>query len=106
MQPPRALPSWVGELSATVFESHCLQYNLIMNTEDSTTGSEDCLYLNIYAPVRQTGETVPKTLMPVFFWIHGGAFQFGSGNEANVDDVMNYDIIFVTVNYRLGLFGT
>jgi para-nitrobenzyl esterase len=64
-------------------------------------GTEDCLYLDVSAPVRNTNE-----LLPVMFWIHGG------GNTSGLKDlydfnkmVRRHDVIVVRVNYRLGPFG-
>ncbi|XP_014477483.1 PREDICTED: venom carboxylesterase-6-like [Dinoponera quadriceps] len=102
-QPPRAIPAWIGELSATEFGSKCLQYNPMKKDGYSTTGSDDCLYLNIYVPMKE--KTAPRTLMPVIFWIHGGCFQFGSGSDITMGHLMDHDIIFVTFNYRLGPLG-
>ena len=65
-------------------------------------GAEDCLYLYIYVPER-TGN---KIILPVLFWIHGGAFQFGSGMFYGAKYLMDRDVILVTINYRLGPFGT
>lgn len=67
-------------------------------------GAEDCLYLNVYVPVREKNER--KTLLPVIFWIHGGAFQFGTGMMMGAKYLMDHDVIFVTINYRLGPLGT
>ena len=62
--------------------------------------SEDCLFLNIYVPADTTG---PK---PVLVWIHGGAFIGGSGNQYDPSNlVRKNDVIVVTFNYRLGIFG-
>ncbi|XP_025161125.1 venom carboxylesterase-6 [Harpegnathos saltator] len=102
-QPPRVLPPWIGELSATALGSPCHQLTPIATDGAQIIGSEDCLYLNIYVPVRE--KTAPKAPMPVLFWIHGGAFQFGSGSDTGPDYLMDYDVIFVTINYRLGPFG-
>ena len=64
-------------------------------------GTEDCLYLDISAPVRKESE-----LLPVMFWIHGG------GNTSGLKDlydfnkmVRRHNIIVVRINYRLGPFG-
>ncbi|MCI9149268.1 MAG: carboxylesterase family protein [Lachnospiraceae bacterium] len=63
--------------------------------------SEDCLYLNIWAP-DQTGEK-----LPVAFWIHGGGFGGGYGSEMEFDGeaYCSRGVILVTVNYRVGIFG-
>jgi para-nitrobenzyl esterase len=45
---------------------------------------------------------------PVFLWIHGGAFVFGSGNDAFYDGTHlaeTFGVIVVTINYRLGALG-
>lgn len=51
-------------------------------------------------------ENVGK-LKPVMVWFHGGGFLFGSGDDTNFgpDYLMRKDIILVTFNYRLGIFG-
>lgn len=41
------------------------------------TGQEDCLYLNLYAPVKPDQGSDP---LPVMVWIHGGGFTMGSGS--------------------------
>jgi para-nitrobenzyl esterase len=64
-------------------------------------GTEDCLYLDISAPVRKKSE-----LLPVMFWIHGG------GNTSGLKDLYDFNkmvrrhhVIVVRINYRLGPFG-
>ncbi len=48
-------------------------------------------------------------LKPVMVWIHGGAFMEGSGNGENdlygPGYIMDRDVIFVTINYRLAALG-
>ncbi|XP_076675393.1 carboxylic ester hydrolase-like [Andrena cerasifolii] len=101
-QPPEPVQRWDGELKATKKGSICTQYLMSPSDDgDRVTGCEDCLYMNIYVPVRNSS----KGLWPVMFWIHGGGFQFGSGNEADETRLMDRDVIFVTFNYRLGPFG-
>jgi para-nitrobenzyl esterase len=65
--------------------------------------SEDCLYLNVWAPASFSGAS-----LPVMVWLHGGAFMHGSGNEMAFNgDVLAAaeDVVVVTVTHRLGLLG-
>ena len=63
--------------------------------------SEDCLYLNIWAPAK-TG-----TPRPVLVFLHGGGFVEGSGGIASYDGtaLAQRGPVVVNVNYRLGVFG-
>ncbi|XP_017962236.2 acetylcholinesterase [Drosophila navojoa] len=65
-------------------------------------GSENCLFLNIYAPKSKSQKP-----MPVMVWIHGGGFWFGSGNRDYYfpAQLMQEEVIVVTLNYRLGALG-
>ena len=67
--------------------------------------SEDCLYLNVWAPEGSVGDTRAK--LPVAMWIHGGAFSGGYGNEITMDGAewAKRGVILVTINYRLGILG-
>lgn len=64
--------------------------------------SEDCLYLNIWAP-KDMGERP----YPVAFWLHGGAFSGGFSSEIEFDgeEYCRKGVILVTVEYRLNIFG-
>ena len=70
-------------------------------SDKDISGTEDCLYLDIFAPSKKSTE-----LLPVMFWIHGG------GNTSGLKDlydftklVKKHDVIVVRINYRLGPFG-
>ena len=70
-------------------------------SNEPISGSEDCLYLDMYAPSKSSEE-----LLPVMFWIHGG------GNTSGLKDlydftklVKKHNVIVVTINYRLGPLG-
>jgi len=103
-QSPRQIPAWIGELSATKLSASCIQYSQIpQNPAEKVEGAEDCLYLNIYTPIRE--KTKENALLPVFFWIHGGAFQYGSGTSFGARYLLDHDVILVTINYRLGPMG-
>ncbi|XP_069123069.1 liver carboxylesterase-like [Argopecten irradians] len=64
--------------------------------------SEDCLTLNIYVP-REISYAVRKSVM---VWIHGGGFYSGRGSMYNGAYIaLHGNVIVVTINYRLGVFG-
>lgn len=67
---------------------------------ETYTYSEDCLFLNIWAPVNAHDA-------PVLFYIHGGGFKGGCGHEKHFDGTAycRQGIITVTMNYRLGPLG-
>jgi len=47
-------------------------------------------------------------LVPVLFWIHGGHFEFGSGEGPIYESAPTAnmsDVVVVTINYRLGALG-
>jgi para-nitrobenzyl esterase len=64
--------------------------------------NEDCLYLNIVAPRTSAGDQ-PK---PVMVWLHGGGLSSGTANSYDPRRlVVEGDIIVVTVEFRLNIFG-
>lgn len=97
------MTAWPGELLATKLPHECLQYiqKLEWMPGDQVIGSEDCLYLHVYVPEREDDNSP----LPVLFWIHGGAFMFGSANSFGPKYVMDKDVILVSVNYRVGPLG-
>lgn len=65
--------------------------------------SEDCLFLNVWTPAIADGKK-----RPVMVWLHGGGFTSGSGASNGYDGVRlarRGDVVVVTVNHRLNLFG-
>lgn len=73
--------------------------------EGTPEQSEDCLYLNVWAPAGSIGKTGAK--LPVAMWIHGGAYMNGYGYEVTMDGDAwaRRGVILVTINYRLGTLG-
>ena len=66
--------------------------------------SEDCLFLNVYAPADRREDN--REALPVLFWIHGGSNQYGEGSSYDPTALVNEGhIIVVTINYRLGALG-
>jgi len=64
--------------------------------------SEDCLYLNIWTPVKST-----KEHLPVLVWIYGGGFSAGSTAELWYDGerLSKKGVVFVSIAYRVGQLG-
>ena len=64
--------------------------------------SEDCLYLNIWAPAKRAAER-----LPVIVWIYGGGYRNGSASMPLYwgDRLARRGVIVVTVAYRLGPLG-
>jgi len=60
--------------------------------------SEDCLYLNVYAPITPGPH-------PVIFWMHGGALFLGQSDDYDPTWLVAKDVVVVTINYRLGALG-
>lgn len=70
---------------------------------DEAPYSEDCLYLNVWT--KAPGDVDRK--LPVAFWIHGGGYREGWGSEPEFDgqEWAGKDVVLVSFNYRLGVFG-
>ncbi|MDE1222406.1 carboxylesterase family protein [Vibrio aestuarianus] len=94
-----------GDIDATQFGDACPQIKATTQAQ-----SEDCLNLNIWRPEG----TVQGEDLPVYVFIHGGDFEYGSGANPMIhgDKVVaqgadeGNPFIAVTFNYRLGQFGT
>ncbi|MCP5040616.1 MAG: carboxylesterase family protein [bacterium] len=109
---PRPPEPWSGRLEALLHGPSCTQFASPAGGRDGVkpggvTGSEDCLYLNVYTP-KFTPESIPTgdERLPVMVWIHGGGNTIG--------DAVPYDgsllatqqkLVVVTVHYRLGILG-
>ena len=115
---PRQVTGWEGVYDATQY-GHCsYQPRAFYNEEEnlkkvfyyrefrkgeSYSYSEDCLFLNIFAP--ETAKVGDK--LPVLVYIHGGGFTGGCGHEKHFDGPVwpGKGVIGVTLNYRLGPMG-
>nr|XP_006825364.1 PREDICTED: pyrethroid hydrolase Ces2e-like [Saccoglossus kowalevskii] len=98
--PPKPKTPWQGEYNASDFRTACIQPENPMIPVDKIQ-DEDCLHLSVYVPQPQNGK---KSVM---VWLHGGDLTYGSGtmlHDGTVLSALN-DVIIVTINYRLGVFG-
>ncbi|KAK0072920.1 hypothetical protein PV325_010529, partial [Microctonus aethiopoides] len=96
---PEPPVSWSGVKNATEFRHRCAQEDWITR---KIIGSDDCLYLNVYTT--KLIETIPRAVM---VYIHGGSFICGSGEDVmfGPDYLIEREIVLVTINYRVGIFG-
>ena len=93
---PQPVVPWQGVRQATAFSAACAQKaEWISNPK-----SEDCLYLNIWAPTK-------ARKLPVIVWVHGGGMYGGTAAQPLYDgtNLARRGAIVVTLNYRLGIFG-
>lgn len=100
---PQPVKNWVGVLDATAFANRPMQNpiydDMIFRSKDI---SEDCLYLNLWSPKQST-----PVGLPVLLYFYGGGFAAGDASEPRYDgaSMAKKDVIVITANYRLGLFG-
>ncbi|XP_076647596.1 juvenile hormone esterase isoform X2 [Halictus rubicundus] len=95
-QPPEP---WTGIREAKEFGNSCGQLDFMTH---QVIGDDDCLYLNVYTPTIDVSSK--RTVM---VWIHGGGFVSGAGDSSlyGPDYIIRKDVVLVTINYRVGVFG-
>lgn len=103
---PQKPDKWPGERYAVAFEPPCPQpVNIDQKTANgggvAGVQSEDCLYLNVYAPAN-------AKKAPVVVWLYGGASYLGAGHLGSYNGTSNAKagVITIPINYRLGALGT
>ncbi|MGH3914754.1 MAG: carboxylesterase/lipase family protein [Pseudonocardiaceae bacterium] len=95
--PPRPVTPWTQPRDATQPGNVCAQ--VASHVADIASENEDCLYLNVTAP-----ESAQR--LPVVVWIHGGTGANGAGSYFDAHRLaLGGDVVVVTINYRLGIFG-
>ncbi|KAK4034516.1 alpha/beta-hydrolase [Parachaetomium inaequale] len=101
-QPPQ--PPGINRtiVQATTFGPKCPQAPPSVPTASFNPGDEDCLFLNIYAPVLRRNQSVP-----VMTWIHPGGYGLLDGTQ-DMSEIINANgngFMAVSIQYRLGAFG-
>ena len=104
LRAPRPVEPWSGVRDASDWGYGAVQdpKMLVIRPGKKQLPSEDCLTLNIQAP------PVPGAKRPVMVFIHGGAYLLGSSSMGLYDGrrlVRRGDIVYVSINYRLGALG-
>ena len=100
---PQALEPWSGVKQTKKFGPAAMQTNVFGDMKFRADGnSEDCLYLNVWAPTDK-----PEEGLPVLVYFYGGGFVAGDGSEPRYDgaSMAQKGMVAVTVNYRLNIFG-
>lgn len=96
--------SWADRREALTFAPQCLQ---VSAGSPEPSGSEDCLYLNIWSPAFSELPT-GNARLPVMVWIHGGGNSIGSASTSVYSGahlVAAQNVIVVSIHYRLGPLG-
>jgi para-nitrobenzyl esterase len=97
-QAPQPVAHWRGVRDATTYGPSCPQTATPFGLAGT---SEDCLYLNVYAPAssRQGGNR------PVVVWIHGGGLWLGESQDIDASQLASNGTVVISINYRLGALG-
>jgi para-nitrobenzyl esterase len=111
--PPQKATAWTGVRSSLYYGQVCPQgpragwavdENAFMFEWDDGQPGEDCLRINIWTPGINDNRK-----RPVLFWIHGGGYSAGSGQELKSYDGENLarrgDVVVVSINHRLNSLG-
>lgn len=104
-QPPRPR-RWNGVWNADRMMPECVQ---VLRAHDinhyygEEPTSEDCLYLNVWAPAKAR----PGAKLPVIVYIYGGGFTLGSAGIPTYGGqvISQRGAVFVNFNYRVGILG-
>jgi para-nitrobenzyl esterase len=94
---PMPVKPWSGVRDALNYGGICAQAG-----RGGASGSDDCLYLNVWTPVWP-----PRSRLPIMLWLYGGANATGTASTPNFDGtkLASLGVVVVTANYRIGVMG-
>ncbi len=95
--PPHPEVPWRGVRDATRYGASAPQAGAL------GPGSEDCLVLNVWTPALRDGAK-----RPILVYVHGGAYNTGSGSDPLYDGARlcrRGEVVVASLNHRLNLFG-
>jgi para-nitrobenzyl esterase len=94
---PQQVHKWVGVKQTTMFAPAPIQAG-----NPPSGKSEDCLYLNIWTPVKSANEKIP-----VMVYIYGGGFSNGSTSDPWIsgEKLAGRGVVFVSIAYRVNQLG-
>ncbi|CAJ0589179.1 unnamed protein product [Cylicocyclus nassatus] len=94
---------WKGIRNGTAFGATCHPHAYQAALQPPP--NEDCLTLNIIRPKKEA----PEKGFPILVWVHGGGYEIGSaslyGYKGFADIYIPDDIVVVTIQYRVGVYG-
>ncbi|MES1926738.1 Carboxylesterase [Salinisphaera sp. T31B1] len=100
-RPPQPPQPWTETRSTLAYGDTCAQTNTL-GVFASPSASEDCLFVNVFAPRAIKADA----RLPVMVWIYGGALFDGESDDYDGSKlVARGDVVVVTFNYRLNVFG-
>lgn len=102
-KPAPPVTPWIGVRDALSLGAPAIQEPNSVYGEQEPAQDEDCLVLNVWTPAVNDGKK-----RPVLFYCHGGGFVKGSAGSTVQDGArlaVDYDVVVVASNHRLGLMG-
>ncbi|EKU79644.1 carboxylesterase/lipase family protein [Massilia timonae] len=103
---PQPVQPWAGVRQASSYAADCMQLPFPSDAAPlGTKPDEDCLYLNVWKPAEDKGNSEGK--LPVLVWIYGGGFVNGGSSPPTYSgaELAKQDVVVVSFNYRIGRFG-